>query len=195
MARNGHTIWGLPPSSTTATYWRDWFCKVDNRRVVTRPVVNWKRRLEVTEGTCRDFIPRGHCGLTIKAGFNRLGYKHGGICGEWIRSKGLSQRATRGRQSVIGRRRVGIIHGGGNSGAVDAASSSLPNGRRPAASFPSPVRVELWRGCVAELLTDTDSYINLRRKQTKEVYVDGWMRQIARSGSAPVRASGGMVEE
>ena len=76
-----------------------------------------------------------------------------------------------GRKTSIGRQRGGIAHGTGRSGMAGATSPTLPEGpRAPTSSF--PIRDERWRGCVAELLTETGNYIDLRRRETKEVYID-----------------------
>lgn len=72
VARNGHMMRGKPKSSTSASYWRGWFRKVDNDRVVTHSAVNWKHRLDVMEGTCRDLIQCGRWVLTAKAGLAKL---------------------------------------------------------------------------------------------------------------------------
>lgn len=72
VARNGRMMWGKPTSSTTATNWGDGLSDVGKDRAVTRPVANWKHRVEVTDGTCTELLHYGHFGLGIKAGLANL---------------------------------------------------------------------------------------------------------------------------
>ena len=130
----------------------------------------------------------------IKTGFRQLSLE------TWATDAAIGREAKvysnvsiDGRLAATGRQRAGIAHGTGRSGAAEATSPTLPEGRRAPTSF-LPMRDVQCRGCVAELLTETANYINLRRKETQEGYIDGCLHQIIRAVAESVRAAGGLVE-
>lgn len=126
VSRNGHMMREKPTTSTSATNRLDWFSEVESDRVIAYSAVNWKRRIEVMEGTCRDLIPCGNCGLTTKAGLTQL------RVGTWTASSAIGQDAEvypnvslDGRRAAIGRQRDGVNPGKGKSGMLDAASATF----------------------------------------------------------------------
>ena len=80
---------------------------------------------------------------------------------------------------------------GGNSGAAESTSASPTNLGAPAEETPYPIRDDNWRFFATEVLTETDLYINLFRKQGQCAAIG--MRGINRHGRAMVRAAGGLA--
>ena len=73
---------------------------------------------------------------------------------------------------------------------ADSASSTFPGDRHTSDVSSYPMRVENWRGCVAELLTETDHDINSRRWEAAVVYIDFCLQLIATAGSELTTAAG-----